>query len=80
MLRVIEGDLRALSLEARRRFPEVKEAAERALQRLRIVHEQLPDDSSLSAQGTVAASKSHEPMPISREPLTIVQEMCGGHL
>eukprot|EP00967_Tisochrysis_lutea_P116034 scaffold186388_cov29-Tisochrysis_lutea.AAC.7 len=35
MLRVLEADLRSLSLEARRRFPEVKEAAEAALGRLR---------------------------------------------
>ena len=35
LLRTVETDLRSLSMEARRRFPEVKEAAERALQRLR---------------------------------------------
>ena len=53
MLRVLEKDLHDLSQDARRQFPEVKEAAERALQRLRVVQDELPSGASLQQQALV---------------------------
>ena len=63
MIRVIENDLRALSLEARRRFPEVKEAAARALQRLKTAQESLPESASLAEQAAVVASSEEVLLP-----------------
>ena len=39
VLGVVELDLRSLSVEARRKFPDVKDAVERALLRIRAIHE-----------------------------------------
>jgi Dimerisation and cyclophilin-binding domain of Mon2 len=39
-LRIVEDELKALSAEARKRYPEVTEAAERAVLRLRGMREQ----------------------------------------
>ena len=60
MLKVIETDLRGLSMEARRRFPEVKEAAERGLQRLRAAQDSLPDNAGLAAQAEAVVAASEE--------------------
>ena len=49
---IVEADLRTLSLEARRRHPEVKEAAERALQRLRTA---VPEGASPAEQAAALA-------------------------
>jgi len=63
MLSVIESDLRALSMEAKRRFPEVKEAAERGLQRLRAAQEALPENASLAAQSAAVAASEEVLLP-----------------
>jgi len=63
MLRVIEADLRTLSMEARRRFPEVKEAAEQGLQRLRIAQDELPAEADAAAQVTAVAASEELLLP-----------------
>ena len=56
LLRLLEQDLRALSeVRDARKFPEVKEAAERALLRLRSISKSLPEDASASVQASRVA-------------------------
>ena len=51
LLRTIEADLRALSdVKDARRYPDVKEAAERALLKLRSVVKALPAEATLAQQ------------------------------
>ncbi|EOD39941.1 hypothetical protein EMIHUDRAFT_223134 [Emiliania huxleyi CCMP1516] len=63
LLRTVETDLRSLSMEARRRFPEVKEAAERALQRLRTAQESLRQDAPLAEQAAAVATSEEVLLP-----------------
>ena len=57
---IVEADLRTLSLEARRRHPEVKEAAERALQRLRTA---VPEGASPAEQAAALAQAEEVLLP-----------------
>ena len=50
-------------MEARRRFPEVKEAAERALQRLRTAQESLRQDAPLAEQAAAVATSEEVLLP-----------------
>ena len=85
LLRTVETDLRSLSMEARRRFPEVKEAAERALQRLRTAQESLRQDAPLAEQAAAVATSEEVLLPsrsrwrASRRPsLSVPSPPCSG--
>ena len=64
LIHLIEQDLRALSNEARRRFADVKDAAERAMVALRSVQAKLPPSASTPAeQGAAVAASQDVLMP-----------------
>ena len=61
LLRLLEQDLRALSeVRDARKYPEVKEAAERALLKLRSIAKALPPDASAADQAAAVASADEE--------------------
>ena len=62
-LRVVENDLRALSLEARKKLPEVKEAAERALAILRAAAEALPPGATPAEVSSAIAARQEVLLP-----------------
>eukprot|EP00908_Phaeocystis_cordata_P001285 Transcript_11370.p1 GENE.Transcript_11370~~Transcript_11370.p1 ORF type:complete len:267 (-),score=74.61 Transcript_11370:1038-1838(-) len=64
ILGVVELDLRTLSTEARKRFPEVKDAVERALLRIRTIHEQLPASASAADQAEALAMSEDVLLPL----------------
>ena len=59
----VEADLRAISVDARKKFPEVKEAAERALLRLRTAQESLPKDALPAEQAAAVATAEEVLLP-----------------
>jgi hypothetical protein len=64
MLRLLEQDLRALSeVRDARKFPEVKEAVERALLRLRSVSKALPEGASTAEQSARVAEAEEVLVP-----------------
>ena len=63
LIHLIEQDLRALSNEARRRFADVKDAAERAMVALRSVQAKLPPSASPAEQGAAVAASQDVLMP-----------------
>ena len=64
LLRLLDTDLRSLSeLRDARKFPEVKEAAERALLRLRSVHKSLPEAATPAQQSTAVAGAEEVLVP-----------------
>ena len=61
LLKLIEQDVRALSeLRDSRKYPEIKEATERALLKLRSIAKALPAGSSSTVQSTAVASADEE--------------------
>ena len=64
VLGVIELDLRSLATNANRKFPEVKDAVERALLRIRAIHEQLPPGASAAEQATALATSEEVLLPL----------------
>jgi len=64
VLGVVELDLRSLSVEGRRKFPEVKDAVERALLRIRAIHEQLPQSASAAEQAEALAAEEEVLLPL----------------
>jgi hypothetical protein len=64
LLRQLDTDLRALSeIRDARKYPEVKEAAERALLKLRAVHKSLPADAGAAQQASAIASAEEVLVP-----------------
>ena len=59
----VEADLRSISIDSRRKFPEVKEAAERALLRLRSTVDLLPKEASAAQQATAVAEAEEVLLP-----------------
>ena len=64
----VEQDLRAIANESRRKFPEVKEAAERALLRLRSTVDALPKDATAAQQAASVAEAEEDQRVPARSP------------
>jgi len=64
VLGVIELDLRSLATNANRKFPEVKDAVERALLRIRAIHEQLTPSASAAEQAVALAASEEVLLPL----------------
>ena len=64
VLGVIELDLRSLATNANRKFPEVKDAVERALLRIRAIHEQLTPSASAAEQAAALAASEEVLLPL----------------
>ena len=64
VLGVIELDLRSLATNANRKFPEVKDAVERALLRIRAIHEQLPPSARAVEQAVALAASEEVLLPL----------------
>ena len=64
ILNVIEQDLRSLATNANRKFPEVKDAVERALLRIRATHEQLAPSASAAEQAVALAASEDVLLPL----------------
>ena len=64
VLGVVELDLRSLSVEGRRKFPEVKDAVERALLRINAIHKQLPQSASATEQAEALAAEEEVLLPL----------------
>ena len=64
ILNVIEQDLRSLATTANRKFPEVKDAVERALLRIRATHEQLAPSASAAEQAVALAASEDVLLPL----------------
>ena len=72
LLRTIEADLRALSdVKDARRYPDVKEAAERALLKLRSVVKALPAEATL-AQQAAAVQQADEDNSVMQVPFMLL--------